>query len=61
MAPGKPSILRISTDIRSFAMVTALAFVRAAVPGTRAADVAIKPDAPGLTWSGPVTLPPTYP
>ena len=61
MAPGKPSVLRISNDIRSFAMATALAFVQAAVPGTRAADVAIRPDAPGLTWSAPIILPPILP
>jgi hypothetical protein len=61
MAPGKPSVLRISGDIRSFAMTTALAFVQAAVQGTRAADVAIRTTAQGLTWSGPLTLPPTHP
>jgi hypothetical protein len=61
MTPGKPSILRISNDIRAFAMAAALAFVRGAVQGTRAADVAISPDAPGLTWSGPVALPPILP
>ncbi len=61
MAPDKPSVLRISNDIRTFATATALAFVRAAVQGTRAADVAIRPDARGLTWSDPVPLPPTHP
>jgi hypothetical protein len=61
MAPGKPSVLRISNDIRSFAMAAALAFVRAAVSGTRAADVAIRTDAEGLIWSAPITLPPIPP
>ena len=61
MAPGEPSVLRISNDVRSFAMATALAFVQAAIPGTRAADVAIRPDAPGLTWSDPIKLPPNLP
>jgi hypothetical protein len=61
IAPGKPSVLRVSNDIRAFAMATALAFVQAAVPGTRVTDVAIRPDARGLTWSDPVTLPPIQP
>jgi hypothetical protein len=61
MAHGKPSILRISGDIRSFAMKTALAFVRAAIPGTRATDVAISPVASGLTWSDPIMLLHTLP
>jgi hypothetical protein len=55
---GKPATLRISDDIRPFAMTVAAAFTDAAIPGTKATGATISPNAPGLIWSAPITLPP---
>jgi len=61
IAPGTSAQLRVSDDIRSLAATIVSGVLASAQAGTRATGFAINPQTAGITWTGPIALPPSSP
>lgn len=61
VGPGVSANLRISDDIRALAAAIVSGPLASSHAGIRATGFAINPQAAGITWAGPIALPPSSP